>query len=68
MNDLPDYVHFHHGIHVQKGIKCTTCHGPIDKMPLTWKASTLHMRWCLDCHRQPENHVGPRTRRVRLGR
>jgi hypothetical protein len=61
VNDLPDFVHFHHGIHIQKGIQCRTCHGDMEKMPLTWKANTLHMRWCLDCHRSPENHVGPRS-------
>jgi hypothetical protein len=28
-------------------------------MPLTWKAHSLYMRWCLDCHRAPEQRVGP---------
>jgi Cytochrome c3 len=45
---------------VKQGIGCTTCHGPVDKMPLTWQHATLHMEWCLDCHRQPERYVRPR--------
>ena len=57
--DLPDYVYFNHSIHVNKGIGCVNCHGRIDQMPITWEAQQLHMRWCLDCHRHPENRVGP---------
>jgi len=57
VNALPDFVYFNHSIHVNKGIGCTTCHGPIAQMPLTWAANTLQMSWCLDCHRQPENYV-----------
>jgi hypothetical protein len=54
VNDLPDYVYFNHSIHVQKGIACVNCHGRVDQMPLTAKAETLYMRWCLECHRAPE--------------
>jgi hypothetical protein len=60
VNALPDFVYFNHSIHVNKGIGCTSCHGPIAQMPLTWSANTLQMSWCLDCHRQPENYVRPR--------
>jgi hypothetical protein len=61
VTDLPDFVHFHHGVHVQKGVRCATCHGPIEQMPLTRRTATLHMMWCLDCHRTTEEHVGPRS-------
>ncbi len=57
VNALPDFVYFDHSIHVSKGIGCTTCHGPIAEMPLTWRANTLYMSWCLDCHREPEKYV-----------
>ena len=57
--DLPDYVYFDHSIHVSKGIACESCHGRVDQMPLTAKAQPLYMRWCLDCHRQPENFLRP---------
>lgn len=58
--DLPDYVYFDHSIHVAKGIGCTTCHGEIDEMALTHKAETLHMAWCLECHRAPEKFIRPK--------
>ena len=60
VNDLPDFVYFDHSIHVNKGIGCATCHGPVDQMPLTWRANTLYMKWCLDCHRAPEKQIRPR--------
>jgi len=54
---------------------CMTCHSQVWKdapvlqpvrdslqngLPLTWKVQPLYMRWCLDCHRQPEKHLRPR--------
>jgi hypothetical protein len=60
VHDLPDFVYFHHGIHVQKGVGCASCHGRIDRMPLTWKEEPLTMEWCLDCHRHPEYHLRDR--------
>ena len=60
VHDLPDYVYFNHSIHVAKGIGCATCHGRIDEMNLVWQEASLHMEWCLDCHRNPENYVRPR--------
>ncbi len=60
MHDLPDFVHFDHSIHVNKGVGCTTCHGPVDRMPLMWQEASLQMEWCLDCHRNPERFVRPR--------
>lgn len=61
VNRLPDYVFFNHSIHVSKGIGCASCHGDMTKMPLTVKAASLQMRWCLDCHRHPERFVRPRN-------
>lgn len=60
VHDLPDFVYFNHSIHVKKGIGCVSCHGRVDQMPLMWNVHTLHMEWCLDCHRQPERFVRPR--------
>jgi hypothetical protein len=53
VNKLPDYVYFDHSIHIAKGVGCTTCHGPVDHMPLMRQAAPLTMGWCLDCHRDP---------------
>ena len=62
VDDLPDYVYFDHSIHVAKGIGCSTCHGRVDQMPITWRVNTLYMKWCLDCHRAPQNFVRPRDK------
>ncbi|HEU5411528.1 MAG TPA: cytochrome c3 family protein [Candidatus Acidoferrales bacterium] len=61
VNALPQFVYFNHSIHIAKGIGCTTCHGQIGKMALTWRAATLQMTWCLDCHRHPEEYVRPKN-------
>ena len=58
---LPDFVYFNHSIHVQKGVGCVTCHGQVDQMPLTAKAETMQMTWCLTCHRDPAQFVRPRA-------
>ena len=60
VNVLPDYVYFDHSIHVQKGVGCTECHGQVDAMPLMKKGASLQMRWCLECHRHPEDRLRPR--------
>jgi hypothetical protein len=60
VHDVPDFVYFDHSIHVAKGIGCTSCHGEIDRMPITWKAESLKMEWCLACHRDPAQQVRPR--------
>ncbi len=57
VNAVPGFVYFDHSIHINKGIGCTTCHGEIGKMPLTYRANTLYMRWCIDCHKNPALHV-----------
>jgi len=62
VHDLPDFVYFDHSIHVAKGIGCTTCHGQVNEMPLTWRTATLNMDWCLSCHRDPAANVRPRAR------
>ncbi|MEQ8768022.1 MAG: cytochrome c3 family protein [Planctomycetota bacterium] len=60
VHDVPDYAYFNHSIHVKKGVGCETCHGRVDQMPLMWRAETLHMEWCLNCHRHPEGFLRPR--------
>jgi hypothetical protein len=58
--DLPGFVYFNHSIHIDKGVGCTTCHGPVDRMPLVRQYASLQMDWCLNCHRHPEDYVRPR--------
>src|SRR6516225_11404933 len=61
VHNLPGFVYFDHSIHIAKGVGCASCHGPIDEMPLTYQENTLLMEWCLQCHRNPENHVRPKS-------
>jgi hypothetical protein len=59
VDTLPQFVYFDHGIHVRKGVGCVSCHGPVDRMPLTWRQSSLEMRWCVSCHEHPEKSLRP---------
>jgi hypothetical protein len=61
VNALPDFVYFNHSIHIAKGVGCTTCHGPIAEMNITWREESLYMRWCLECHNAPEKYLRPRS-------
>jgi hypothetical protein len=67
VHDLPDFVYFNHSIHVKKGMGCETCHGRVDQMPLMQQVNTLQMDWCLNCHRNPENYVRPRSEITTMG-
>jgi hypothetical protein len=60
VHDLPDFVYFSHEIHINKGVGCKSCHGPIDEMPLTYQNVSLQMEWCLDCHRNTAKNLRPR--------
>jgi hypothetical protein len=60
VHNLPQFVYFDHSIHVNKGVGCASCHGRVDQMPFVWQAQTLQMKWCLECHREPEQHLRPR--------
>jgi Zn ribbon nucleic-acid-binding protein len=63
VNNLPDFVYFDHSIHVHRGVQCTTCHGQVDQMPMTWRENTLFMEWCLQCHRHPEQYIKTTSKR-----
>jgi hypothetical protein len=65
--DLPDFVYFNHSIHVNKGVGCETCHGRVDRMPLTAQAPSLQMEWCLNCHRHTEQYLRPRENITTMG-
>ena len=62
---VPEYVQFRHNRHVQAGLECQTCHGPVedlDKLYLVpdtkWAYGVpyqkLEMGWCINCHK--DNH------------
>lgn len=61
IHDLPDFVYFNHSAHITHGVGCVTCHGRIDQMERVYQAQPLSMSWCLDCHRQPEQYLRPKS-------
>ena len=50
VHKVPDYVYFPHMRHVNAGVTCQTCHGPIQDMPVVYQAQSLNMGWCVRCH------------------
>lgn len=52
IHNLPDFVYFNHSQHVLSGVKCQTCHGPIETMTRVQQFAPLTMGWCLQCHRE----------------
>ena len=48
---LPEHVRFPHNMHVNSGLQCQTCHGPVQEMEEVYRFSSLQMGWCIDCHR-----------------
>ncbi len=61
VHNVPHYTYFNHSIHVAKGVGCVSCHDRIDEMNLVFQSKTLLMEWCLECHRQPEKYLRPKT-------
>lgn len=57
VHDLPDFVYFNHSIHITRGVSCVSCHGRVDKMEVVTQVKPLSMKWCLDCHRDPELNI-----------
>jgi hypothetical protein len=50
IHKLPEYVHFPHVRHVNAGVTCQSCHGPVQKMDRVYQAASLNMGWCVNCH------------------
>ena len=67
VHDLPDFVYFNHSIHIKKGVGCETCHGRIDQMPLTYQQNSLLMEWCINCHKNPQDYIRPRSEITTMG-
>jgi hypothetical protein len=57
VNRLPEFVYFNHSLHIARGINCNQCHGPVQKMAITWKGQYFAMAWCLECHKEPEKYL-----------
>lgn len=65
--DVPDFTYFHHGIHSTKGVGCESCHGRVDRMDAVRQVKPTTMEFCLDCHRQPEKFLRPRSEITTMG-
>lgn len=56
--DVPDHVFFSHQPHLQAGVNCETCHGPVAEMGVAVPVAVMDMGWCLNCHlEQPDERV-----------
>ena len=57
VHKTPDYVYFNHAVHVNRGVSCVHCHGPVNKMDEVQHAKPLSMGFCLECHRDPSSYL-----------
>jgi menaquinone reductase, multiheme cytochrome c subunit len=62
IHDLPDYVYFNHSAHLNSGVGCVECHGPIHQMEVVQQEKSLSMAWCVECHRSPAAFLRPRDK------
>ncbi len=63
IHSLPDFVYFDHRPHVNAGVACQQCHGPVESMERVRQVSDLSMGWCVNCHREA-NRTGVAGRHV----
>ncbi len=61
VHKIPDYAFFDHSVHVSAGVGCASCHGRVDQMIKVSQQEPLSMGWCLECHRNPEPHLRPKS-------
>lgn len=64
IHNPPEHVQFKHFRHVESGLQCQECHGPVEQMNRVYlvpdtkyrkssagmPAAKLEMGWCMDCH------------------
>ena len=50
VHDLPDFTCFDHSAHVNQGVACQTCHGPVESMARVEQSRHMSMGWCVSCH------------------
>ncbi len=53
--DLPDFAIIDHSRHVNGGVSCQQCHGPVETMDKVEQIPDLTMGWCVNCHRDVTN-------------
>jgi len=58
VHNLPDLAYFNHSQHVKvQGLKCQTCHGPVETMKEVYQYSPVTMKWCIQCHKRTEINI-----------
>ncbi len=67
VHKTPDHAYFNHSVHVNRGVSCVSCHGRVDQMDVVYHAESHTMKFCLDCHRAPENGLRPLDKVADLG-
>ena len=50
IHKLAGFVYFPHKRHVQVGLVCQSCHGPVETMQRVAQVAPLTMGWCVGCH------------------
>lgn len=63
IHSLPDFAYFDHRAHVNAGVACQQCHGPVETMERVRQVPDLSMGWCVNCHRTA-NQTGIAGHRV----
>jgi hypothetical protein len=52
VHNLPAFTCFDHRPHINAGVTCQHCHGPVETMERVRQVSSLSMGWCVNCHRE----------------
>jgi hypothetical protein len=61
VHNLPEYTRFDHRSHVNAGVKCQDCHGPVETMEEIRQSSSLSMGWCVRCHKEHKEIDGKKV-------
>jgi len=57
VHKIAEFAYFDHSVHLNAGVGCLSCHGKINEMEVVEQKKPLSMGWCLDCHRNPTQHL-----------
>ena len=66
VHKVPEYAYFNHSSHVNVGIECVSCHGPVENMDKVMQVQSFSMAACLDCHRNAKAKL-PYLKNVKNG-
>jgi hypothetical protein len=59
VHELASFVRFDHSRHVNSGVACDSCHGPVQGMARVSQNFRMSMGDCLDCHRGLSQGLNP---------